>query len=176
MVDPESGKLVCLEELWGEKLVDPVVILYNSSCITLYFTPKKAPTAFSSQIIGRRHSNPVLDSCVFCCRSGPGHQRVQPFRGRDPPGAGSQKEAGRGAETAARCFQKPAVSLQVTFSPSSLRTCHSLCCTNAVSLSMCVCVCVCVRVCECSMYVSQSNTGSKLYTFLSRVEELLRTL
>lgn len=86
-------------------------------------------------------STPSPNSCVFSCWTGPGHQWIQPVRGRDPPGAGCQEEGGRGAETETRCFQREAVCLQVTTILSPLRTCRALCCTNAASLSMCVFEC-----------------------------------
>lgn len=60
--------------------------------------------------------HPPLDHCVL---PGPGHQPVQPVWGRDPPGAGGQEKAGRGAETETGRFQRAAIGLQVTTSLTS---------------------------------------------------------
>lgn len=110
--------------------------------------------SFYSQLLAeelRCGRAPSPDSCVFSCWTGPGHQWVQPVWGRDPRGAGGQEEAGRGAETERSCFQRTAVSLQVT--ASLLSGPFTLC---AILMFVNVCVWM-LHVCQTVLVLSQTQ-------------------
>lgn len=91
-------------------------------------------TLYSSSVLSVRCPPPLslTQCCCVCCCTGPGHQRVEPVRDGDPPGAGGEEEAAGGAESETCCLQGPAVRLQVIRAGGSVSRAVSLSCVTGL--------------------------------------------